>query len=304
MISSTDWPALPLAQWQDTRDTIQLWTQIVGKVRLALAPMANHWWQVTLYVNARGLTTSLMPYGGGGVELVFDFVNHQLRIETSGGEIRIVALKPRTVADFYQEVMQALREVGVSVRIWPRPMELPDPVTNFDQDTTHKIYDPDAAERFWQVLVQTDRVFHRSRSGFIGKCSPVHFWWGGFDMACTRFSGRLAPTHPGGIPNLADWVTREAYSHECYSAGWWPGGGTVTEPCFYAYSYPEPAGFNKASVLPAAARYDTQLGEWLLPYEAVRGAADPDAELLTFLESTYAAAADLGRWDRGALERR
>lgn len=300
---STSWPPLPLDQWLETRDTLQLWTQMVGKIRLALAPMVNHWWQVTLYINARGLTTSLMPYRDGAVELVFDFLQHQLLIETSAGEIRTVALRPRTVADFYQELMQALREVGISVRIWPRPQEVPDPVIPFDQDTTHQAYDPGAAERFWRLLVHTDRVFHRFRGGFIGKCSPVHFWWGGFDLSCTRFSGRPAPTHPGGIPNLADRVTREAYSHECISAGWWPGGGPVSEPSFYAYAYPEPAGCPEASVLPAAARYDMQLREWILPYDAVRTAADPDAELLAFLDSTYSTAADLGRWDRRALER-
>ena len=301
--SSTSWPPLPLDQWLETRDTLQLWTQIVGKIRLALAPMVNHWWQVTLYINARGLTTSLMPYRDGAVELLFDFVQHQLRIETSSGEIRTVSLRPRTVADFYQDLMQALREVGISVRIWPHPQEIPDPVISFDRDTTHRAYDPDAAERFWRLLVQADRVFHRFRGGFIGKCSPVHFWWGGFDLSCTRFSGRPAPTHPGGIPNLADRVTREAYSHECISAGWWPGGGTITEPSFYAYAYPEPPGCPEASVLPAAARYDMQLREWILPYDAVRSAADPDSELLAFLESTYSTAADLGRWDRRALER-
>lgn len=303
MTADGRWPALPLAEWQDTKDTLHLWTQVAGKIRLRLAPMVNHWWQVPLYVSARGLTTSAMPYRGGAVEMTFDFLNHALRIETSGGDVHDVALAPRSVADFYREVMGALRALGVDVRIWPRPVEIPD-VIRFDQDETHAAYDGDAAQRCWRLLVQADRVFHRFRGTFIGKCSPVHFWWGSFDMSCTRFSGRPAPRHPGGIPNLADYVAVEAYSHECISAGWWPGGGgPVLEPAFYAYAYPEPPGCAEAVILPAAASYNTDLREWILPYEAVRTAADPDATLLAFLQSTYAAAARLGAWDRAALER-
>ncbi len=300
---STEWPRLPLAEWQKTRDTLQLWTQIVGKIRLALAPMVNHWWQVPLYVSARGLTTSAMPYRDGALEMTFDFLDHVLRVETSPGRTATVALKPRTTADFYREVKSSLRALDVDVHVWPCPVEIPE-VIRFDQDETHASYDPDAARRCWLLLVQADRVFHQFRGRFLGKCSPVHFWWGGFDLACTRFSGQTAPTHPGGIPHLADWVTREAYSHECISAGWWPGGGTVTEPAFYAYAYPEPAGCPEAKIQPAAASYDSTLHEWILPYEAVRKATDPDAELLSFLESTYSAAANLGSWDRSALERR
>ena len=296
------WPALPLAEWRDTCETLQLWTQVVGKVRLALAPMVNHWWQVPLYVNARGLTTSAMPYAGGAVELTFDFLEHVLRVETSGGVSRTVALAPRSVADFYRETMTVLHEAGVDVHIGRRPVEIAE-VIPFDQDETHASYDADAAQRFWRVLVQVDRVLHQFRGRFIGKCSPVHFWWGSFDLACTRFSGRRAPPHPGGIPNLADFVTREAYSHECTSAGWWPGGGAVSEPTFYAYAYPEPPGCPEASIRPDAAHYHPQLREWILPYDAVRMAGDPDAALLSFLESTYDVVARLGAWDRPALER-
>lgn len=299
---ASPWPPLPLGEWTDTRDTLQLWTQIVGKIRLALAPMENHWWQVPLYVSARGLTTSAMPYREGAVELIFDFLDHLLRVETSSGKTATVPLAPRTVADFYREVMSTMRGVGVDARIWPRPVELAD-VIRFDQDRTHASYDADAAQRFWRLLVQADRVFHPFRGRFLGKCSPVHFWWGSFDLACTRFSGRRAPPHPGGIPNLADRVTRESYSHECISAGWWSGGGPVTEPAFYAYAYPEPSGCPEAAILPRAGNYHSQLREWILPYEAVRTAADPDADLLAFLESTYGAAARLGGWDRHALER-
>ena len=301
-VASSDWPSLPLGEWQATRDTLQLWSQVVGKIRLALAPMVNHWWQVPFYVSARGLTTSAMPFQGGAVEITFDFLDHVLRVETSGGTTATVALRPRTVADFYREVMSAMRRVGVEVRIWPRPVEIPD-VIQFDEDTTHSSYDADAAQRFWRLLVQVDRVLHRFRGRFLGKCSPVHFWWGGFDMSCTRFSGRKGPPHPGGIPNLADWVTREAYSHECISAGWWPGGDPVPESTFYAYAYPVPDGCQNAVVFPEAATFHPQLREWILPYEAVRTAADPDTALLAFLQSTYEAAAELCGWDRKALER-
>ena len=300
---SNPWPPLPLAGWQDTKDTLHLWTQIVGKVRLALAPMVNHWWQVPLYVNARGLTTSAMPYRGGAVELRFDFLAHALRVETSDGQVRDVFLQPRSVASFYHDLMAALKAAGVDVRIWRHPVELPGTPVPFDQDEVHGSYDTGAAERFWRLLVEADRVLHRFRGRFLGKCSPVHFWWGSFDLSCTRFSGRPAPTHPGGVPNLADWVTREAYSHECISAGWWPGGGGVDEPAFYAYAYPEPLGCPEVPIAPAAGSYRMEMREWVLPYEAVRTAGDPDETLLEFLQSTYGTAADLGGWDRKGLER-
>jgi len=302
-LPSTDWPPLSLGEWEDTRDTLQLWTQVVGKIRLALAPMVNHWWQVPLYVSARGLTTSAMPYGEGAVEVVFDFLDHVLRVETSWGKEASIALRPRTVADFYREAMGAMHGVGVSVHVWPRSVEIPQTI-RLDQDETHRSYDPDAAQRFWRLLVQTHRVFHQFRGRFLGKCSPVHFWWGGFDLSCTRFSGRPAPPHPGGIPNIADRVTREAYSHECISAGWWPGGDPVPESSFYAYAYPVPDGCQEAAVFPEAATWNSQLREWILPYEAVRTDRDPDAALLGFLQSTYEAAAQLCGWDRKALERR
>ena len=297
------WPRLPLEEWQATRDTLQLWSQVVGKIRLALAPMENHWWQVPLYVTARGLTTSAMPYEGRSVEMVFDFVDHALRIETSDGGTASVALQPRSVADFYHTTIQALGQVGITVKIWSRPVELPE-VIPFERDTTHAAYDADAARRCWQALIQADRVFHQFRGRFLGKCSPVHFWWGSFDLAVTRFSGRPAPEHPGGFPNLADWVTREAYSHECISAGWWPGGGAVDDAAFYAYAYPEPDGCAAARVRPDSAYYHPEMHEWVLPYDAVRTAAEPDAELMAFLQSTYEAAANLARWDRKALERK
>jgi hypothetical protein len=296
------WPALPLDAWEETKDTLHLWTQVVGKVRLSLAPMVNHWWQVPLYVNARGLTTSAMPYRGGAVELRFDFVDHALHVETSAGAARRVALAPRSVADFYHDTMRALHALGVDVRIRPHPVELVD-VVPFDQDEVHGAYDAEAARRFWRALLHVDRVLHAFRGGFLGKCSPVHFWWGSFDLSCTRFSGRPAPRHPGGVPNCPDYVMHEAYSHECISAGWWPGGGGVGEAAFYAYAYPEPAGAAAGPILPAAGAYHPGLQEWLLPYEAVRTAADPDGSLLLFLESTYGVAATLGGWDRAALER-
>lgn len=297
-----EWPDLPLAGWRETRDTLHLWTQIVGKVRLALAPMVNHWWQVPLYVDARGLTTSAMPYRGGVVEARFDFVDHVLHVETSNGAARQVALAPRTVADFYQDTMGALLSLGVHASILPRPVEIAEAIP-FDRDETHGAYDAEAARRFWQVLVQVDRVLHTFRGGFLGKCSPVHFWWGSFDLSCTRFSGRRAPTHPGGVPNCPDYVAVEAYSHECISAGWWSGGGGVDEPAFYAYAYPEPDGCAAAPIRPAEGAYHAGLREWVLPYDAARTSADPDGTLLAFLGSTYEVAATLGAWDRAALER-
>ena len=295
------WPELPYAALRPTIDTLQLWTQVVGKVRLARTPWLNHSWHVTFYVSVRGLTTSLIPVGGTGIELEFDFIAHVLAIRTTDGGERNVALYERSVAGFHAEVMGALASLGATTHINPVPNELPDP-TPFHEDVASRPYDPDVARRFWRALVQADRVFNRFRSRFLGKCSPVHFFWGGPDLAVTRFSGRRAPLHPGGFPHLPDAVTREAYSHEVSSAGFWPGGAGVEEPCFYSYAYPTPQGFSSAEVSPAQARFESTLGEFLLPYEAVRSAPDPDATLLSFLQSTYAAAADLAHWDRAALE--
>jgi hypothetical protein len=297
------WPALPLDGWRPTYDTLHLWSQIVGKTRLALAPMQNHWWQVALWVTSRGMGGAPLPVGQRTLDIDFDFVDHRLVLRTSEGETRTVTLAPKAVADFFDEYRAALRALQVDVRIRPVPSEM-ESVTPFDQDRAHAAYDADAAQRCWRALVQADRVMRAFRGRFLGKCSPVHFWWGAFDLSCTRFSGRPAPPHPGGIPNLPDRVTREAYSHECISAGWWPGGGALNEAAFYAYAYPEPAGLPEAPVRPAAAYYHPQLREFILPYEAVRTAEDPDATLLEFLQSSYEAAADLARWDRGALERR
>jgi hypothetical protein len=301
---ATSWPSLPLAEWQDTLDTLRRWIQIVGKTRLALAPPVNHWWHVTLYLSSRGLTTSPMPYGSRTVEVELDFVDHNLLVRTSDGATRAIALVPRTVADFFREYTALLDSLGLRPRIWPVPSEMPDTL-RFTEDHQHRFYDPDYAGRCWTILSQANRVIQSFRSRFIGKCSPVHFFWGGFDLACTRFSGRQAPPHPGGVPNLPDWVNREAYSHECISAGWWPGGGgPVAEPAFYSYSYPEPAGYAEAQVLPVEAYYHRDMHLFVLPYEAVRTAERPDEMLLHFLQSTYEAGADLAGWDRPALERR
>jgi hypothetical protein len=296
------WPALPLGQWQATYDTVHLWTQVVGKTRLALAPMQNHWWQVVLYVTSRGLGTSAIPFGERTFEVDFDFIDHQLVVRTGEGETRTMPLAPRPVADFYREYLSLLRELDIEVKLYPRPMEMTT-VVPFPDDREHASYDPDAAQRCWRALVQADRVLKEFRGRFIGKNSPSHFWWGSFDLACTRFSGRSAPPHPGGIPNCPDYVTLEAYSHECISAGWWPGGGPVAEPAFYAYAYPEPAGCRDVTIRPAGAYYHQEMHDWILPYDQVRQASDPDAMLLDFLQSTYEAAAELGGWDRTALER-
>jgi len=295
------WPPLPLAEWQDTCATLHRWTQIVGKVRLAQAPTLNHWWQVPLYVTTRGLATSPIPYGDISFEISFDFLDHELRVQTSDDKVRTLVLKPQSVADFYREFMAALRALGLEVKIWTMPVEVPDPIP-FDKDTRHHSYVPEQARRFWRVLKQADRVLQQFRGGFLGKCSPVHFFWGSFDLAVTRFSGRRAPPHPGGIPHLADWVTRLAYSHEVSSCGFWPGGGPLPEPVFYAYAYPEPDGFSNHPVRPNAAYYHNDMREFLLPYEAVRRAANPDAMILEFAQSTYEAAAVRGHWDRHALE--
>jgi Family of unknown function (DUF5996) len=296
------WPALPLDGWQDTYATLHRWTQIVGKVRLARTPWINHSWHVTLYVTARGLTTGPIPAGPRAFQIDFDFVDHQLLIRTSDGAARSVELRPRSVADFHRAVMGALRDLGVETAIYARPNELED-ATPFAEDEARAAYDGDAARRCWRILVQTERVFTAFRARFLGKCSPVHFFWGAFDLAVTRFSGRPAPPHPGGVPHLPDRVAREAYSHEVCSAGFWPGGGAVSYPAFYSYAYPEPPGYREASVRPAGAAYNTDLREFLFPYDAVRAAESPDEVLLEFLDSTYQAAADLGKWDRAALER-
>jgi hypothetical protein len=294
------WPALPVADWEDTRDTLHRWTQIVGKVRLALAPPVNHWWHITLHLGARGLTTTLMPTSaGGGIEARFDFVDHVLALETVDGRVERVGLHPRSVADFYAEVIGRLRELGVDVTMLARPVEVVD-ATPFAEDHHHAAYDAGAVERFWWSLVDAHRVMSTFRSGFVGKASPVHFFWGAFDLAVTRFSGRPAPLHPGGVPNCADWVMHDAYSHEVSSAGYWPGG--AAEGIFYSYAYPEPDGFRSHPVEVAGATFDESLGEFVLPYAEVRTAADPDALLLDFLERTYLAAAELAAWDRRALK--
>ncbi len=296
------WPKLPpLDDWQDTCATVHLWTQIVGKVRLALGPRLNHWWGVALYVGPRGLTTSAMPYAAGTVQIDFDFIDHDLCIETSTGEASSFGLEPMPVAEFYRRTMEALGGVGVEAAVWPVPVELEE-VTPFPDDTEHASYDAEAVHAFWHALVQADRVFTDFRARFLGKSSPSHFFWGAMDLAVTRFSGRTAPPHPGGYPNVADWVMEEAYSHEVASAGFWPGTG-LGEAAFYAYAYPQPDGFSDRSIEPDAAYFDDDLGEFVLPYEAVRTSANPDAVVLSFLQSTYEAAADLADWDRVALER-
>ena len=301
--ASAAWPRLPLAEWQDTYKALHLRTQIVGKTRLALSPMENHWWQVAFYLTARGLTTSPMPSGERTLEVELDFLHHRLLLRTNDGAECVVPLRAEPVADFYDAYLDALRQLGFHPPIWPVPTEMEEAIPFTDLRDAAP-YDADAAERCWRALVQADRLLKRFRGRFLGKCSPVHFWWGGFDLACTRFSGARAPEHPGGIPHLADWVTREAYSHACISAGWWPGTqGRLAEPAFYAYAYPEPAGCPEAVVRPAAAYYHPELREWILPWDAVRSAADPDREVSEFLQSTYEAAATLGNWDRAALER-
>ena len=296
------WPALPLAEWRDTYATLHMWTQIVGKTRLALAPMENHWWQVPLYVTPRGLSTSAMPSGNRTLAVEFDFIDHVLSVESSDGATSTLPLIPRSVADFYTAYMTALRSLGFAPTIRPVPVEVETAIP-FAEDRQHASYDADAAHRCWQILVQADRVLKRFRGRFLGKASPVHFFWGSFDLAATRFSGRRAPPHSGGAPNCPDYVMVEAYSHECNSAGFWPGGGAIAEPAFYAYAYPEPAGYRERAVRPDGARYSAEAREFILPYDALRGAGDPDDALLQFLQSTYEAAADLARWDRPALER-
>jgi hypothetical protein len=296
------WPSLPLEAWIETCATLHLWTQIVGKIRLTQSPWVNHSWHATLYVTARGLTTSPIPHGSRTFQIDFDFIAHQLVLTASDGGTSRLALEPQSVATFYKRLMAEMDKLGLHVNIYPRPNEVEDPI-RFDQDETHQSYDPEYASRYWRVLVQADRVFKEFRARFIGKSSPVHFFWGAPDLAVTRFSGRRAPEHPGGVPNLPDWVAREAYSHEVSSCGFWSGGGAIPYPAFYSYAYPEPAGFKAASIKPDAAFYSTDLGEFILPYDAVRQSESPDSTLLDFLQSTYEAAANLAQWDRGSLER-
>ncbi|QKT03907.1 hypothetical protein HUS23_08800 [Ectothiorhodospiraceae bacterium 2226] len=299
--ATPDWPALPYEAWRETCTTLHLWMQIVGKVRLAQTPWVNHSWHVTLYLNARGLTTSPIPHGDRAFELTFDFQDQTLVLQVSDGGTAKVPLQPGSVADFYAAVLHALDELGVPVRIHGTPNEIPDAVP-FSEDRAPRAYDPEQALSFWRALLQVDRVFKRFRSGFVGKVSPVHFFWGSFDLAVTRFSGRAAPPHPGGIPGLPDAVTREAYSHEVSSAGFWPGGGGLDYPAFLSYAYPEPPGFRQATVQPQAAFFDEALSEFILPYDAVRAASAPDELLMAFLQSTYQAAADAGNWERPLLE--
>jgi hypothetical protein len=296
------WPELPLAAWRDTNETLHMWTQIVGKTRLALAPMENHWWQTTLYLTPRGLTTSPMPEGTRTFAVDFDFIDHQLVIRTSDGATRTMALKPCTVADFYAEYRETLRALNLPVKIWPVPVEVISAVP-FTEDKQHRSYDPEYANRFWRILAESDRVLKRYRGLFLGKSSPVHFWWGGLDLAVTRFSGRPAPRFSGTVPNCPPYVMIEAYSHECASLGFWAGNDGLPEPAYYAYSYPEPAGYAERTVLPDEAYYHKDLREFILPYAAVRGLPSPDAAIMAFAESTYEAAADLAKWDRSALER-
>jgi hypothetical protein len=295
------WPPLPFTEWQATAETLHMWTQVVGKIRLALTPWINHSWHVTLYLTARGLTTSPIPHGFHTFEVRFDFVSHELRILKSDGALRVLPLKAESVASFYGAVMAAMEELDLPMKIDLLPNEITDPIP-FDQDETHRTYDPAQANAFWRVLLQSDRVLKKFRSRFCGKCSPVHFFWGSFDLAVTRFSGRPAPPHPGGIPHLPDAVTREAYAQEVSSVGFWPGNAASPTPVYYSYAYPEPSGFAEARVQPPEASYYAPLREFVLPYDAVRAADSPDEMLLEFAQSVYDAASTLGKWDRAALE--
>ena len=297
-----DWPDLPFASLRETCTTLQLWTQVVGKIRLVQTPWTNHSWHVPLYVTVRGLTTSPIPYNGRSFEIDFDLLEHRLLVRTSEGAEKIIPLAARPVAEFYRDVRQALNELQLDVNIHTTPNEIPDAIP-FERDSQPRDYDPGYATAFWRALVQIDRVFKEFRARFIGKCSPVHFFWGSFDLAVSRFSGREAPPHPGGVPNFPDWVAREAYSHEVSSAGFWPGGGAIEYPAFYSYVYPASQGFSLAKIQPSAGFFSKELGEFILPYDEVRVAASPDETLLDFLQSTYEAAAEHGHWDRAALER-
>jgi hypothetical protein len=295
-MSEEPWPELPNEAWKDTYATLHMWSQMVGKVALATAPPINHGWAIAMQVTPRGLATRALPHAGRSFTIEFDFLDHRLVIQTSDGDRRAMKLEPKTVADFYREFRSTLRSMSLPERMWPMPVEITDPI-RFDQDTVHRSYDPVFAQRFWRILVQIERVFTGARCQFVGKCSPVHFFWGAFDLAVTRFSGRPAPPREG--PRFM----REAYSHEVISHGFWPGSGPVLEPAFYAYAVPEPAGLREATVEPDAAFYHRELGEFLLPYEAVRSAPSPERALHAFIDSTYSQAATLGKWDRRALER-
>jgi len=297
-VPMTDWPELALADWIDTKNTLHRWTQIVGKIRMTLTPLVNHWWNVPLYVTARGLTTSLIPYGDRWLDMELDFLSHVLRVRTSDGAEHDVPLGPRSVADLHNELFSVLKAVRIDCVIWPMPVEIAENVIPLDRDRHHRSYDRDAVERFWRILALTDAVFAKFRAEFIGKCSPVHFFWGSFDLAVTRFSGRRAPQRAD-----ADAITREAYSHEVSSVGWWPGDSRLDRASFYSYAAPEPAGFRSAAVAPASAYYNEPLGGFYLHYDDVRNAPDPESGLLDFCHSTYVAAADLGGWDRASLER-
>lgn len=296
------WPSLSFADWKDTYDTLHMWTQVVGKVALAQAPMINHWWETSLLVTARGMATPPLAHGRRVFQISFDFIDHELRVDVSDGSRRDIKLRPVSVADFYAEAMEALTSLGLGVKVWSVPVEAERPIP-FGQDRQHASYDPEYARRFWQIILQSDRVFREFRSRFIGKVSPVQFFWGSFDLAVTRFSGRPAPAYSGGAFNVARRVMEEAYSHEVSSLGFWPGGGAVPYPVFYSYAAPAPADFAEAHVLPTSAFYSKELGEFILPYDYVRTAANPDEMILEFAQTTYEAAADLGSWDRKGLER-
>ena len=300
-ITAQAWPSLPLEAWSDTCATLHLWTQIVGKIRLAQTPWTNHSWHVTLRVTARGLTTGSIPYGTGTFQIDLDFIAHALKIQCDDGGATGFPLEPQSVAVFYRRLREEMAKLGLEVKIHPKPNEVTKAI-RFDQDQVHASYDPEFANRFWRVLLQSDRIFNKFRARFVGKCSPVHFFWGAPDLAVTRFSGRLAPPHPGGVPNLPDKVAREAYSHEVSSCGFWPGGGPIAYPAYYSYAYPEPEGFAKAAIKPASAFYSPGLREFILPYDEVRNARAPEDTLLDFLQTTYEAAADLAKWDRALLE--
>ena len=300
-MNSTLWPALPLSEWKDTYETLHRWMQIVGKIRLTLSPPMNHWWNTTLYVTPSGLTTSSMTYKGQYLQIDFDFTEHILIIRTTKGSPKTIALQPRSVADFYHEVMRNLESLGMPITIWTTPVEVQDR-TPFEKDEKHAAYDPEYAQRVWRIMAEANRVLTEFRGQFIGKVSPVHFFWGAFDLAVTRFSGRRAPPHPGA-PNMARFVAVEAYSHEVSSCGFWPGGGPVNEPAFYAYAYPEPQGFKDYPIQPQEAFYHKEMGEFLLPYDVVRNAKSPDDVLMTFLQTSYEAAATCAKWDRHSLER-
>jgi hypothetical protein len=300
--SEAEWPRLSAPGWTDTLSTLHMWTQIVGKTRMALSPHVNHWWEVPLYLTSHGLGTSVMYFPGGALELEFDFLEHQLTGRTSTGRRGALPLEPQSVAAFYRSYQRLLEALGVSAHIWTHPVEVPVSVP-FERDTLHTAYDGRWATRLWRALARADRVLKQFRAAYLGKTSPVHFFWGSFDLAVTRFSGRSAPPHPGGAYNCPDWVMREAYSHEVSSAGFWPGSRELPSPLFYSYAYPEPADYRAAAIAPAAAHYDTALKEFVLPYDAVLRASDPDRDLLAFFQSTYEAAANAAAWNRSALER-